>query len=114
MAKVDIPVDLSKIKPTAMLGMTTRQLKFVIPSFFISLIIAYVLRKDVGDFIAFIVFCILFILIALPGFFDEEKGGFGSELKKIIRQKYYFKQVRYIRKGDNIETESKKVKKRKK
>lgn len=107
MAKVDIPVDLSKIKPTAMLGMTGRQLKFVVPSFLISVIIAYFLRKDVGDFLAFVVFCILFITFSFPGFFDEEKGGFGSEIKKIVRQKYYFKQIRYRGKEDNIEKESK-------
>ncbi|MBF0715721.1 PrgI family protein [Gemelliphila palaticanis] len=108
MAKVDIPVDLSKIKPTAMLGLTARQLYFVIPSLVISAIIAYVLRSDVGDFLAFIIFCILFILMALPGFFDKEKGGFGNEIKKIIKQKYYYKQIRYTRKEDHIEKENQK------
>lgn len=108
MAKVDIPVDLSKIKPTAMLGLTARQLKFVIPSFVISAIISYVLRSDLGDFVAFIIFCILFILMSLPGFFDKEKGGFGNEIKKIIKQKYYYNQIRYTRKEDHIEKENQK------
>lgn len=108
MAKVDIPVDLSKIRPTAMLGLTARQLKFVIPAFIISLISAYSLRSDLGDVIAFIIFCILFIFISLPGFFDSESGGVGSEIKKIIRQKYYYKQIRYNRKEDYIEKEIRK------
>lgn len=107
MAKVDIPVDLSSIKTTQFWGLTTRQLKFVSIALTIALPVYYFTYKDIGYVAAFIVFFILIFLISAPGFFGEENE-LGREIKKQVRQKYYYKQIRVLGKEDKFDKEKRK------
>lgn len=113
MAKVDIPVDLSSIKTTQAFGLTARQLKFAGIGALISVPIYILIYKDIGFVPGFFVFIVLFFIISSPGFFSEDNN-LGREIKKQVKQKYYYKQIRMIGKEDNIVKEKRKVKIKKK